>query len=158
MVTNQLSFRKSFFSSWRCSRRRCTQTLSYWLLVGKRVWFSPICSLWIKYFSRLLENVIYSENQGVNGIFPQCDKKSHENFSCQLCRNSEKSKQEKLQPDGRSKCPVAELVPSQRKLWFLTAGSNVCTDKLLQSYSFVTFILFTLLLWEPAASTSIRLH
>lgn len=150
MVMNRLSFTKRFFSCRWCSRRKCTQTLRYWLLVGERVWFRPICRLWI----RLLENSICSENSGVKGIFPHCDKKSPENFSCQLCGNGEKSKQDKTATRWSTQMSSLRTGPITES----AVVSNVCADKPLQSCPLVTFILFTLLLWEPAASTSIRLH
>lgn len=81
------------------------------------VWLGSICCLWIKYFSWLVLTLVYVFFlKRVSGLFPQYDKKSHENFSCQLCRRGQSK--EKVQPDGGGKCPVSELVPSQRMLWF----------------------------------------
>lgn len=138
---------KVCFPCRRCSRRKCTQTLSYWLLTEKRVWFSPILLFVGQIFEQICrKHDLQWEPGGLSWVM-----RSFPN-SCATTVRSQSQK--KPQPDGRRKCPVSELVPSQRTLWFLTAASNACIDKLLQSCSFVTSIL----LWEHAASTSIRLH
>lgn len=79
---------------------------------------------------------------------------AHEESWDQLCLSVEKSDQDKTTPRWSNQ--MSSLRTGED--WFLTRGSNVCTDKLLQSFSFITFILSPLLLWGTAASTSIRLH